>query len=376
MWLTSLQLTNWRNLASLAVSLEPGLVLVLGANGQGKTNLLEAVYALLRGASFRAQHDDELIRFGCDAARVAGSVITYGSEEYLELFIVRGKRKSRRRSGKPMRGEEGQAGLAVVLFQPQDLAILQGGPATRRRFLDEDLGGVFPAYQATLRAYRRVLLQRNAALARGAGETLLETLDEALLHYGDQLGRWRQRLLREITPYVAELYHHIAPADALPLLRYRPNLPDDPVARQGLIRALRAKERARGLTLWGPQRDDIEIAIGENDARTYASQGQQRSLAIALKMAALRYAEATEGYRPLLLMDDVLSELDGERRRALLSLLGEGQTILTTAEYGREWGVEPRQVLVLREGRLAEDGGGILGRNPDGTVGSAGVSQE
>jgi len=330
--LRRLALSGVRNLKSQTISLPEDLVVFVGPNAQGKTNLLEAAYLLVRGYSFRTDRLEEAIAWGKSELALTGEVVLPEGRVELGFFLRRGERARRTFDGKAMVAEQRAALLPrVFLFRPDDLAMVKGAPELRRRFLDEDLGVLLPSYRDDLGRVRRLLRQKAAALRQGASEKVLGALDEVLFEAAGRLTRLRARLILELAAEVNAIYRSLSQGEEA-RLRYRPGLPEG-VSLPELAR-LREEERRRATPLWGPHRDDIELTIGENDARRFASQGQQRSLAIALKVAALRHAAAKLEDTPVLLLDDVLSELDEGRREALAALLQEGQTLLTTAGDG------------------------------------------
>jgi DNA replication and repair protein RecF len=358
MRLRNLELRNWRNFVEARVAWPEGLTVVVGANAQGKTNLLEAVYTLASGKPFRALRDEEVIRFGADTAEIAGEVERASGVFRLTWSLTRGGRRRHARDGRSFRpGADPLGDLRVILFAPEDLELAKGPAEARRAFLDRDVGGLSAVYLHELQVYRRGLTQRNALLRRGPTEDELAVWDRVLLRAGLAVTRWRRRLVDALRPYFKDAYAAMAAGEEA-RLEYRPNLADDPEEVLHHVARLRPAELARGVTLWGPHRDDIVLWIGDNEARTYASQGQQRTLALALKMAALRHATAVEGERPLLLLDDVLSELDAKRRTALARLLGEGQTILTTTDRDGVPGLEVAKFVHVEAGKVMDDGRG------------------
>jgi DNA replication and repair protein RecF len=337
MELRRLFLQDWRNISRADCTLPPGLTLVTGDNAQGKTNLLEA----------------DLVRLGKDEALAVADVARASGVFQVSVRVRRRGRKERWRDGKPFRsGGDPLGDLRVVLFSPEDLELVKGGPAARRRYLDRDLGQLFPGYQERLADYRRSLQQRNALLRRGISGAVRTVWDETLERTGLMVTEWRRRMLAEVAPDFQAAYREMSSGHEEASLVYLPNLEEDPELRRQHLQRLAVAESARGTTLWGPHRDDIAVRIGENDARAFSSQGQQRSAAIALKIAALRYAERIEGERPVLLLDDVLSELDSERRRSLVAFLVEGQTILTAATGHDVPDVLPAAVLSVRGGEV------------------------
>lgn len=334
--LNRLWLTDFRGYDSAEVLFAPGLTVVVGSNGQGKSNLLEAVGYLATLESFRGSPADALIRTGASRAVVRGEAERDGRELLLEAELVMGGRNRAQVNRQPLRRARDLLGaLRVSVFAPEDLALVKEGPAERRRYLDDTLVGVHPRYDAVRSDVDRILRQRNALLKQAGGRLgpdvagTLDVWDAKLAEAGETLASARLDLVTELRPALREAYCQVARSDVAVDLVYEP-----PWRAGGLAAALaagRADDVRRGLSLVGPHRDDVEVNLQAMAARTHASQGEQRSLALALRLAAHRVVARATGAPPVLLLDDVFSELDPERSSALLANLPAGQTILTTA---------------------------------------------
>ncbi|MDI3316855.1 MAG: DNA replication and repair protein RecF [Bacillota bacterium] len=355
-------LADFRNYASLDWRPSPGVDVLVGPNGAGKTNLLEAAFLVLSGRSPRARAESEMVREGCTETRVGAEVEVGGRRSTVGVRLSP-EAKQVEVDGRPVtRLGELAFRTPVVLFRPEDLLLAQGPASVRRRFLDEVGRAWSRSYDASLEATRKALGQRNALLRRlGAGAStksaalLLESWDEAFVAAAAGLLRRRLALLAELVPALRRLHAALSGNDALEV-RYASSVPElgrriaaggaptareapetDELLRQALREALQARlaeELARGFTLVGPHRDDLRLLLAGRDLRSYGSQGQQRTVAVALRMAQFVLLRQRLGESPLLLLDDVFSELDGERRQRLLQLLlpDVEQAWLTVAE--------------------------------------------
>jgi DNA replication and repair protein RecF len=335
--LRRLQLRNHRNYAHLDLSPGPGVNVFIGANGQGKTNLLEAVAMLALSASPRARREVELVGPVAGASRIEAEVETQGARIEVSISLnVEGERARRviEVDGARRRALDLPGHFRVTLFWPDDLGLVKAGPELRRRFLNQMLVQVQPGYAAALAGLRRVLEQRNSLLKRmAAGEAaadVLEAWDEALVKIGGEISAARAQAVLELEPDVARCHAEIAAGERLEI-RYEG--PPEDLAEA--VHNSRPEDLRRGSTSVGPHRDDLRVLLDGKEARSYASQGQQRTAVVSLKLAEAELVTRRTGERPVLLLDDVLSELDGERRVALLQqVAGEGQVIITSVEAG------------------------------------------
>lgn len=342
MRLAELQLQDFRNVERAQLTLSPRTTVLAGENGQGKTNLLEAVYLLATLRPLRANRLAELVRFGASRARVEAAADGPGGRRRLTVEVADGARQAWL-DGKPMeRIDDYFQGLAAVCFSPDDLLLVKSGPELRRRFLDRAAWSRWPAVLAEARDYLRALRARNAAL-RGGSREVEESFRGPLVRAAARLLRRRHDLLDELGPRVARAFAEISGPGAPPAsLRYRPasGMPlegteEELAARLAEILALRLeRDGEKGYTSAGPHMDDLSLSLGDRGARTFASQGQQRALVLALKIAEIDNLTAVLGRPPLLLLDDVSSELDPAKNRYLLEYLARlpGQAILTTTD--------------------------------------------
>lgn len=340
MQLRRLWLTDFRSYETAEVVFAPGLTAVVGANGQGKTNLLEAVAYVATLSSFRGAPTEALVRQGAETAVVRADITRDERELLIEAEIVPGGRSrvqvNRQRVS---RNRDLLGALRVSVFAPDDLALVKAGPAGRRRFLDDTLVALVAKNDDLRSELDRVLRQRNALLKQSAGritpeiELTLDVWDDKLVAVGTRLGERRVELLEQLGPYLSRAYADLAGHDVAIEARYESAWWGSEAGLAGALAAARDEELRRRLTLVGPHRDEVAFAIDGLPARTHASQGEQRSLALALRLAAHRLVSDATGTPPVLLLDDVFSELDPARCDALVAhLLGRGgQTIVTTA---------------------------------------------
>ena len=350
MYVRHLSVTDWRSYPSAELAFDPGASVLLGPNGQGKTNLIEAIGYVATLGSHRVSGDVPLVRAGADRAVVRTVIVRAGRELQVEIEVTPGKmNRARINRGPVPRAREVLGILRTVLFAPEDLAIVKGDPAERRRFLDDLLVVRNPRYAGVRADFDRVLKQRNALLktagsARRAGATgdlrTLDVWDGQLAEAGAALLAGRLDLLERIRPYVVAAYDTVAGGGSPAGLTYESSVSGlDPAAdRADLaealhrdLAALRPQEVERGVTLVGPHRDDLVLRVGELPARGFASHGESWSLALALKLASYDLL-CSDGGEPVLLLDDVFAELDSQRRDRLADIAaGAEQAIVTAA---------------------------------------------
>jgi DNA replication and repair protein RecF len=344
-----LSVVDFRSYPEADLELEPGVTALVGPNGQGKTNLVEALGYLATLDSHRVSTDAPLVRAGADRAVVRAGVVRDGRETRVEVEITPGKANRARLGGAPVpRAREILGTLRTVLFAPEDLAIVKGDPSERRRFLDELLVAKSPRYAGVRADYDRVLKQRNALLktagaARRAGGSALRTLDVWDAHLataGAALLAGRLELVQALRPLVDKSYTTVSRGSGPADISYSSALPADSLAsgdRDVLAAALAAAVAAgrdaeldRGVTLVGPHRDDLVLALGDLPAKGYASHGESWSFALSLRLAGYDLLRA-DGGEPVLILDDVFAELDDTRREQLAELVAPAEQVLVTA---------------------------------------------
>lgn len=355
MHVAHLTLHDFRSYADVDVALEPGVTSFVGSNGQGKTNLVEAIDYLSRLSSHRVATDAPLIRAGAEQAIVRAAVVRDGRTAVLEVELNPGRANRARVNRSPLPRARDLAGLVrTVVFSPEDLALVKGDPSQRRRFLDDLLVLRTPRYAGVIADHERVLRQRNTLLktlyaARGSSrDAALATLsvwDDHLVTTGTELLTARQRLATDLAPYLGKAYEAVARGASRDDARieYSSTVPaaDDPVAafREELARR-QSEEIQRGVTLVGPHRDDLLLTLGPGDeqrlpVKGYASHGESWSFALALRLASYDLLRA-DGDDPILILDDVFAELDADRREQLAALVAGAEQVLVTAAVGAD----------------------------------------
>jgi len=375
-YLEHLSLTDFRSYAQVDLALEPGVTVLVGANGIGKTNLVEAIGYLATLSSHRVSSDAPLLRFGTDRALVRARVVRGGQTTVLELEINASRaNRGRINRSNPVRARDLLGICQTVLFAPEDLALVKGDPSNRRRFLDELLVSLIPRHSATRTDYDRVLKQRNALLksARAGKFTAghvatLDVWDQHMARAGAELLHARLELVELLRPHLAKAYAQLTDGSKEASAMYRStlqNLMDDdggaaPSAGGGLtvagsaaaedlryltveeltgryvqaFAASRRKELERGISLVGPHRDELELILGEAPAKGYASHGETWSMCLSLRLASYYVMlddARTGGSAPILILDDVFAELDVQRRRKLAAIVSGAEQVLVTA---------------------------------------------
>jgi DNA replication and repair protein RecF len=372
---THLSVTDFRSYASAELDLDPGVTAFVGPNGQGKTNLVEAVGYLATLSSHRVATDQPLVRFGADRAVIRGVVVRDGRETLVELELNPGRANRARLNRAPMpRPREVLGTLRSVLFAPEDLALVKGDPAGRRAFLDDLLVQRQPRWSGVRSDYDKVLKQRSALLKSAApvlrhgarrrterftayGEPVeevrasalhtLDVWDGQLARFGAQLLSGRLRLLSDLRPHLLEAYAAVSAGPSEARAVYRSSLREDAsvtlatgepqdleLLEKELVTSLaevRDQEIERGVSLVGPHRDDLHLVLGDLPAKGYASHGESWSFALGLKLAAYQLLRADLGEDPVLVLDDVFAELDSGRRDRLAHLVEHVEQVLVTA---------------------------------------------
>ncbi|HYI21128.1 MAG TPA: DNA replication/repair protein RecF [Candidatus Limnocylindrales bacterium] len=335
-----LQLTSYRTYAQLDVSFPTGPQVIVGANATGKTNLLESVLVLGTGRSHRASVDGELISWGADFARLEALADGNTVDVVVARTPTGGGRKRVQVNGVARRPQALAAALPVVLFAPEDMLLIVGSPGLRRVAIDTLVAQTVPASAATMSNYARAVTQRNNLLRSVrdgmADPAELRYWDGVVIEDGAQIVDWRRATLASMARPLADAHGEIAPGEETLELRYLTNSPpaESESTRDALRRRLAEtaeKEQWNGATLVGPHRDDLAFASGDRDLAGFASRGQQRTAILAFKLAALDLLTAAHGRPPLLLLDDVFSELDPQRRAHLVRRIGDlPQAFVTT----------------------------------------------
>ncbi|MBC8080326.1 MAG: DNA replication/repair protein RecF [Gorillibacterium sp.] len=346
MFLKKLVLRQYRNYEEFELNVSHQVNLFVGENAQGKTNLLEAIYVLALTKSHRTHQDRELIGWNKEQAMLYGEVEKKYGLMKLSLSITKQGKKAKINGLEQRRLSEFIGSFNVVMFAPEDLEIVKGTPGIRRRFLDMEIGQVQPSYLYDSMQYQKVLAQRNnflkqVDLKRGHDESLLTIWDEQLAEYGTKIMKKRQSFIEKLQKWAEQIHSGITGGQEVLCITYRPSFA---LSREALLdetisfadfmvqlKQVRNQELRRGTTLIGPHRDDMVFSINGKEAHIYGSQGQQRTTALSLKLAELELIHDEVGEYPILLLDDVLSELDQSRQTHLIETFQDKvQTFITT----------------------------------------------
>ncbi|HPI99559.1 MAG TPA: DNA replication/repair protein RecF [Enterococcus sp.] len=368
MRLSNLQLQNFRNYDNLSLTFTKNLVIFLGENAQGKTNILESIFVLAMTRSHRTTNEQELIQWNAKQASIRGNVERTHTSVPLELFLTKKGRKTKVNhiEQKKLSSYIGQ--LNVILFAPEDLSLVKGSPQLRRKFLDMEIGQIDPVYLYDLVQYQKVLKQRNQYLKQLAekkqtDELYLEILTEQLVEFGSKVLIARQKFIKRLEYWASQLHQKISQNKETLVIEYISSVPDTPwdnleavqTAFRQALEKVKNKEHFRQVTLAGPHRDDLIFLINERNVQTFGSQGQQRTTALSVKLAEIDLMKEETGEYPVLLLDDVMSELDDARQLHLLETIeGKVQTFLTTTtlEHVKDkMTVEP-EIFYVRQGQL------------------------
>lgn len=337
MRLLNLDLMDYRCYEKALLQLPSGITVIAGRNAQGKTNLLESVFLCCAGKSHRTSKEDEMIRLSAEYCHVKAAFERGNVCHDIHMTLKRGGRKRILFDGTAVKRTADFVGqMQAVLFSPENIQIIKDSPARRRAYMDVALSQVYKSYLRALMDYNKALSMRNALLKQGvdgSAWSTLEVFETQLAHYGAMVMQSRRMFCQEAGPKARELQSKISSgADELSL-SYVPNIACDAGQEESAILEKFKKERERDIlrrvTGSGPHRDDMLLQVNGLDARLFASQGQQRTVALSIKMAELDFMREHTGNRPILLLDDVFGELDAARRQQLLTAVGDCQTILT-----------------------------------------------
>jgi DNA replication and repair protein RecF len=336
MIISHLELVDFRNYVSGTFELTSGTTAIIGDNGQGKTNLAEALAFLATLSSFRSVPGDALVRVGAETAIIRATVVDDGRESLIEIELAAaGRNRVQVNRQRLQRVRDLLGTVRVTVFSPDDLILVKGSPGDRRRFLDDTLVALAVKYDTVRLEIDRIVRQRNTLLKQSGGRltdeiaVTLDVWDAKFADIADQFGYARATLVSRLAPMVHEAYEQLAGTPTALDLHYEPAW-----RTSGLAAALleaRATDLRRGVSTVGPHRDELTMSIAGLPSRTHASQGEQRTLALALRLAGHRLVTERTGSAPVLVLDDVLSELDDGRATALLDHLPAGQVVITTA---------------------------------------------
>lgn len=368
----SLELENFRNYDSLQMEFKAGTNLLYGNNAQGKTNILEAIFLSCTTKSHKGSRDKEMIRFGKEEAHIRTVLKKNGAPYRIDMHLRTSKNKGIALDGCKMKSASTflkKLGVNLIFFSPEDLGIIKNGPFERRRFLDLELCQLDHGYLEALNRYQKAIVQRAKVLKslqksgvnpeEGADPRWmqLDVWDDLLLENGSEIVRGRERFVSEIAPTLSLMHEKLSGGRESLTIRYEQNTVPENYAEQ--LRRSRKKDFFTGQTNVGPHRDDLsflvkKIGTEETDIRRFGSQGQQRTAALSLKLAEIELVKKMTDQTPILLLDDVLSELDANRQRDLLSAIGNIQTIITCTGLDEfvEHHFEINQLYHIEEGKI------------------------
>ena len=332
MQVRSLELQDFRNFEQLNISFGSGVNIFYGDNAQGKTNLLDAVFVGCTSKSHRLTKDRDMIRFGCQEAHIRLRTEKKEIPYRIDMHLKKNSSKGIAVNGVPIRRSSELFGIAnVVMFSAEDLGILKNGPSERRRFLDMELCQLDRVYLHDLVSYTKLVNQKNRVLKeyefRQDAEDLIDIYNSQMISCGTGIIRRRAQYLEELKRIMRGIHLELTGGKEEILVSYEPQT--EPEALEEELARVRKQEIRQGMCLAGPHRDDIRFSVGSVDLRMFGSQGQQRTAALSLKLSEIRITENASGERPLLLLDDVLSELDRKRQDRLFDVIREGQTFIS-----------------------------------------------
>lgn len=371
MRIKKLVLNGYRSYEHAELTPGEGLNLLYGENAAGKTNVLEAVFVCALGRSHRTSRDVELIRRGCEGAYIGLQAETGTGTRTIEIklrSIDPAQKSGDRKQVFIDRQRAERAGglmgvLNVVMFSPEDLALVKNAPSERRRFMDMELCQLKPAYYMQAAAYNAALRQRNAlikeAFANPIDPDMLDMWNAQLARTGAQVMRQRLEFMDKLSTVASDMHRRLTNGREQLFAYYDPNVPFEDNAEYAIYDALEAsrdEDLRRGFTSRGPHRDDIGLKLGETDVRVYGSQGQQRTAALSLKLSELALMREAVGESPVLLLDDVLSELDESRRKALMELAFDCQCLMTsTAAESFDFGGKAPALFRVKNGSIIKE---------------------
>ncbi len=344
MFLKNLTLNHYRNYEHAELQIDPSVNIFIGSNAQGKTNLLEAIFVLAMSKSYRSHKDKELIQWNQSTAMLQATVEKkYGSTR-IDLVIGQQGKKAKINGLEQRRLSDYVGTLNVVMFAPEDLEIVKGSPGVRRRFMDMEIGQVQPSYMFHLVQYQKVLMQRNNALRGISGKSassamMMDVWNEQLASHGVKIIKKRQNFIKKLQKLAETVHYGITNGSEKIKIDYMPSFPAQDVEDETVLfehfmlklSQVKEQEIKRGMTVIGPHRDDMQFFINDKEVYAFGSQGQQRTAALSLKLAEIELIREEAGEYPILLLDDVLSELDQHRQTQLIQTFeNKVQTFITT----------------------------------------------
>lgn len=355
MYINSLDLKNFRNYESERFEFSPHTNVIYGNNAQGKTNILEAVFLFAHGRSHRAKSDKELIKFGEDFSKIEIDFADNDREHNAKMHIKRNGKKAVSVNSVPInRLSKLISYLNVVMFSPEDLELVKGSPSFRRRFIDSSLSQLYPNYLVNLTDYNKALLQKNSLLKQlrlqnKKSDSLLSVWNMTLAQKGETIMRYRSEFIEELNKFAAAIQNEIC-GETL-TLQYAPSVKTEFL---DFLETHQQREIEAASSLWGIQRDDLTVTINERDARFYGSQGQQRTAALSIKIAQADYIEHIKDEYPVLLLDDIMSELDINRRMYLSQKIKNKQVLITSTDTDILESTDDTKLFRIHDGKAVE----------------------
>ena len=347
MYFKSVELKNFRNYKEQTIEFDPELNIILGDNAQGKTNLLESLFIMGLGKSFKTSNDKEMIAFGEEFSRASSVVMGEDGKEINIDIIYNQEGKIIKLDGiKLSRSVDLLENVYVVVFSPEDLRIVKDGPEHRRRFLDRELCQIKPMYYSDLGNYKKILKQRNSLLKNMCSDKdLFEVFDESLVNYGLRIIEERKKFTERLIGICGKIHSDISNGREKLAIRYETEVKSKDQFREKLNESFE-KDLARGYTSFGPHKDYLGIFINGKDIRIYGSQGQQRTASLSMKLAEVELIKQETGQNPVLLLDDVFSELDAGRQKYLIESMKGVQIFVTAA------GIEEGLMKIMPNGNV------------------------
>ncbi len=344
MYIEQLELRNYRNYESIDVSFENKVNVILGENAQGKTNIMESIYVLAMAKSHRTSNDKDLIRWDQEYAKIKGRIQKYNGALPLELVLSKKGKKAKSNHLEQSKLSQYVGNMNVVMFAPEDLHLVKGSPQVRRRFIDMEIGQVSPVYLHDISLYQKILQQRNHYLKqlqtrKQKDQTMLDVLTEQFIEMAVKITKKRFEFVQLLESWAKPIHSGISRNLETLEIVYKPSLDvSDNQEWSKMVdiyeqkfNDIREREIDRGVTLVGPHRDDLQFIVNDRDVQTFGSQGQQRTTALSVKLAEIELIHSEIKEYPILLLDDVLSELDDYRQSHLLNTIqGKVQTFVTT----------------------------------------------
>ena len=332
MRIKSLALNDFRNIENISIEFDKGLNIIYGDNAQGKTNILESIYVAGTTRSHKGSKDKEMIKLGEDEAHIRIILEKDDLDRKIDMHLKKSKSKGVAVDGIPVHKSADIFGIVqLIFFSPEDLSMIKDGPAERRRFIDMELSQIEKIYLYNLSKYNKILTQRNNLLKQISYDTelsdTLDVWDEQLVSTGLEIIKSRRKFIFELNEIIKPIHEKLTGGKEELEIEYNPNVTEEDFKDK--LKSGRNSDIYQKTTLTGPQRDDITFYINKNDVRKYGSQGQQRSTALSLKLSEIELFKKKTGDNPILLLDDVLSELDRSRQNYLIESIGDIQTIIT-----------------------------------------------